>query len=161
MGLGFQVLAAARAARDGADIEEAIRIVEQMKANTGVIFAVPNLDHLRKGGRIGLAQALLGSALSMVQVLEIDNGPISPLEQVRTRSKAISRIVDIVEQRLQGAHPRRIAVLHSDAEDAAWQINQLAQARLDPDEQLMLEVSQILAIHVGPGAFGMAYSTGA
>jgi len=97
----------------------------------------------------------------MTPILEIDNGPIRPVTRVRTKEKALSRVVDLVEERVQQSRPRRIAVLHADAEGEAWLIKKEAQDRLDPDELLVSELNPILSIHVGPGVFGLAFSTGA
>jgi DegV family protein with EDD domain len=160
LALGFQALAAARLARDGGGVDEAVELVGRVRENSGLVFAVPDLDHLRRGGRIGLAQSLLGSALNMVPILEIQRGPITPVEQVRTKGRAMRALVSLVEARLGGSRPYRIGVLHSDAESLAWELQQAVKDRLGPDELFMLELNSILAIHVGPDAFGLAYSSG-
>ncbi|MGD8605240.1 MAG: DegV family protein [Anaerolineales bacterium] len=160
MALGFQALAAARLARDGGSIEDAVNLVERVRDNSGVVFAVPDLDHLRRGGRIGLAQSMLGSALKMVPILEIHRGPISPVERVRTKHNAIKALISHVEARLGGSRPYRIGILHSDAESEAWELQKAVKDQLQPDELFMQELHPILAIHVGPDAFGLAYSRG-
>lgn len=160
LGLGFQVLAAARAARAGASLTEALAAVKRAQANSGVVFAVPDLDHLRRGGRIGLAQSLLGGVLRMVPILELDQGPIRPVERTRTQAKALTRIVALVKERVGDERPRRMGVLHADAEDKAWQLKRLIEAELHPDELFLVELNPILAIHIGPDAFGIGYSSG-
>ncbi|MGA9533402.1 MAG: DegV family protein [Anaerolineales bacterium] len=160
LGMGFQVLAAARAAKEGATLEEAIRIVERAGPHCGVVFAVSDLGHLRKGGRIGFAQSLLGSALKTIPILAIDQGPIAPVGRTRSKAKAINELLDQVEMRLDGDRPYRLGVLHSDAEDVAWELRRAAEARFQPDEMLLEQLNSILAIHVGPDAFGLAYCSG-
>jgi DegV family protein with EDD domain len=160
MGLGFQVLAAARAARDGADVAAAVALVEKVQSNSGVVFAVPNLSYLRAGGRIGYALSLLGSALGLIPILEIRDGRVQPVGRARTKARARARVVDLVKERVRGSHPCRIAVLHADAETEAWQIMKSAEGRLNPDELLVSELNPVLAIHVGPETVGIAYSTG-
>ncbi|MGA9533726.1 MAG: DegV family protein [Anaerolineales bacterium] len=160
LGLGFQVLAAARAARDGADLEQALAVVRRVQANSGVVFAVPDLNYLRQGGRIGLAQSLLSNALRLVPILELDQGPIRPVERVRTQGRAISRLVELTKARVGDERPRRIGVLHADAENRAWQLKNLIEREMQPDELLLVELNPILAIHVGPGAFGIGYASG-
>jgi DegV family protein with EDD domain len=159
MALGFQALAAARLARDGGSFEEGIELVKMVRENSGVIFAVPDLDHLRKGGRIGLAASLLGSALNMIPILEINRGPITPVERVRTHHNAMKALISHVETRLGGERPYRIGVLHSDAESLAWELQKAVKDQLQPDELFMQELNPILAIHIGPDAFGLAYSS--
>jgi DegV family protein with EDD domain len=160
LALGFQVLAAARLEREGADLDQAVEAVKSLRDQSGVVFAVPALDYLRRGGRMGHAKAFLGSVLKMIPILEIREGPISPLSQVRTKRNAISEIVSTVETRLGGFRPYRIGVLHSDAESDAWLLRDAVQERFDPDELIVMELNPILAIHVGPNAFGLAYSFG-
>jgi DegV family protein with EDD domain len=160
LGLGFQVLAAARLARDGGELKDALKLLDFVRDHSGVVFAVPALEHLRKGGRIGFARSLLGSALDIVPILEIRGGPITPVDRVRTKNNALSALVAEVETRLDGERPYRIGVMHSDAESYAWRLRQEVEKRIQPDEIFTSELNPILAIHVGPDAFGLAYSQG-
>jgi DegV family protein with EDD domain len=160
LGLGFQVLAAARAAREGASLQEAVQVVEAARSKSGVVFAVPNLDFLRRGGRIGLGQSLVGALLRTIPILEIDEGPISPLGRARTKPKAIAELLDHVADRLGVDRPYRLGILHSDAEAEAWELKSAAEERFHPDELIVQQLNPILAIHVGPDAFGLAYSSG-
>ncbi|NEE42874.1 DegV family EDD domain-containing protein, partial [Streptomyces sp. SID7982] len=90
MALGFCALAAAEAAEAGGGLDEAVSAAEKRAAGTSAYFYVDTLDYLRRGGRIGTAQALLGSALAVKPILELDGGRIEMLEKVRTASKAIA-----------------------------------------------------------------------
>ena len=159
-GLGFQVLAAARAAREGKDLDELISIANQAKDVSGVLFSVTDLEYMRRGGRIGLAKSLLASTLRLDPILEIKSGPVTPVEQVRTSRRVIPRLLDLVEERLVGGRPYRLAVLHADVETRAWNLMSAARDRFDPDEMFVSELNPILGIHVGPGAIGLAYSSG-
>lgn len=160
LGLGFQVLAAARAARGGASLDEAVDIVEAAKSRTGVVFAVSDLGYLRRGGRIGLARSLLGSALKTIPILEVNQGPITPLGRARTVPKAIDDLLDRVEERLAAERPYRLGVVHADAESVAWELKAAAEERFRPEELIVQQLNPILAIHVGPDAFGLSYSSG-
>ncbi len=107
MGLGFPVLAAARAARDGADAEEVEAAVQRTATSTDVLFYVDTLEHLRRGGRIGAAAALLGTALAVKPLLHVVDGRIAPLEKVRTASKALARLEELAVQRRGRRRGRR------------------------------------------------------
>ncbi|CAM5306181.1 Protein DegV [Streptomyces alboniger] len=99
MALGFCALSAAEAAEAGDSAEEAVAAAEKRAAGTSAYFYVDTLDYLRRGGRIGAAQALLGSALAVKPLLKLDDGRIDMLEKVRTASKAIARLEEIVVER--------------------------------------------------------------
>ncbi|OGO17052.1 MAG: hypothetical protein A2Z14_09075, partial [Chloroflexi bacterium RBG_16_48_8] len=87
MELGFQVLAAARAAEAGKSFAEVVEITKRARDNTGVMFVVDTLEYLHRGGRIGGASRLLGTALSLKPLLYVNDGRVEPLENVRTKGK--------------------------------------------------------------------------
>ncbi|MYR46979.1 DegV family protein, partial [Streptomyces sp. SID5910] len=116
MALGFCALAAAGAAESGGTVDEAVTAAEKRAAGTAAYFYVDTLDYLRRGGRIGAAQALFGSALAVKPLLQLGGGRIEPLEKVRTASKAIARLEEIVADRA-GSAPVDIAVHHLAAPD--------------------------------------------
>lgn len=158
MAMGFQVLAAARAAQDGKSYEEVLRISREAKQHTGVVLMVDTLEFLHRGGRIGGAARLLGTALNLKPILELQEGVIEPVDRVRTRSKAIARLLDLLEERIAGRPNVRLAVLHAAAEQAAKDLLAQAAARVHPVEQVFSEVSPVVGAHVGPGTIGMCYS---
>ena len=94
MGLGFAVLAAATLAKGGASLDEVAAEAGRVAAGTRLLFYVDTLEHLRRGGRIGAAAALLGTALSVKPLLHVVDGAIAPLERVRTTARAIARMED-------------------------------------------------------------------
>ncbi len=160
MAMGFQVLAAARAARDGANLVEAVAIAEKAREHTGVFFAVDTLEFLHRGGRIGGAQRFIGTALNMKPVLELKDGRVEPIERIRTRSKALERVITLVEERTRGKTPIHLATLHANAEAEARKILEEANARLQAVESILTEVSPVVGTHAGPGTIGLAYMAG-
>ncbi|MFG2945810.1 DegV family protein [Streptomyces adustus] len=159
MALGFCALAAARAAEAGGTADEAVTAAEKRAAGTSAYFYVDTLDYLRRGGRIGAAQALLGSALAVKPLLQLDGGRIGPLEKVRTASKAIARIEEIVADRA-GSAPVDIAVHHLDALDRASALADRLRTRLPGLADLHLsEVGAVIGAHTGPGLLGVVVST--
>lgn len=159
MELGFQVLAAVRAAEVGKSFEEVVAIAEEAKKHTGVYFVVDTLEFLHRGGRIGGAQRLIGTALSMKPILNVVEGRIEPFESVRTKKKAFARLLDVVEQETTGKPNVRLASLHAIAEEDAEYLLDEAIKRMNPVESMMSEVSPAVGTHVGPGTVGLAFST--
>jgi DegV family protein with EDD domain len=161
MELGFHVLQAARAIEQGASLQEAKAIAEKARQYSGVILSPETLEFLHRGGRIGGASRWFGTALRIKPLLEIRDGLVQPLEKIRTRRKALARLVEItVERAQQGGHPIRLAALHANAEDdARWLLAQ-ASAQLHPEEALVSDVSPVVGTHVGPGTVALAYMAG-
>jgi DegV family protein with EDD domain len=159
MAMGFQVLAAARAREAGASFEEAIEIARQARDRTGVFFVVDTLEYLHRGGRIGGASKLFGTALNIKPLLHIDDGRVESFEKVRTKSKAIERMLEVVEERLDGEKLVRIAALHVAAESEAAEVLEKAKQRFDPGESMIAVVSPVVGNHAGPGTVGIVYAT--
>jgi DegV family protein with EDD domain len=160
MAMGFHVLAAARAAQAGANLAECRKLAEEAQKHTGVYFVVDTLEFLRRGGRIGGAQAMLGSALNLKPLLELREGRIESVEKVRTKRKAVNRMIDLVVEQVAGRTPVRLATLHANAEDEAKSALETAAARLNPVEQILASVSPVIGSHAGPGTVGLAYMAG-
>jgi DegV family protein with EDD domain len=160
MALGFQVLAAARAADEGKSFDEVLAVARRAREHTGVIFVVDTLEFLHRGGRIGGASKLLGTALNIKPLLELREGRIEPIERVRTKAKALARMLDVLEERLQGRTPVRLAVLHAAAEDEARGVLEQPARRFSPVESLLTDASPVVGAHAGPGTVGLAYSVG-
>jgi DegV family protein with EDD domain len=158
MAMGFQVLAAARAAEAGKSFDEVLAVAKDAKNHTGVVLVVDTLEFLHRGGRIGGAARLLGTALNLKPILELQDGVIEAVERVRTRSKAQARLLGLLEERINGRPNLRLAVLHAAAEREARQLLDEAAKRLNPMETVFSEVSPVVGAHVGPGTLGLAYS---
>lgn len=156
MGLGFVVLAAAQAARDGADAEAVAAAAAAV--DTDVLFYVDTLEHLRRGGRIGAAAALFGTALAVKPLLHVTGGQIAPLEKVRTASKALARLEELAVQRA-GDGPVDLAVHHLAAPDKAAALAARLAERLPSAAALHVsEVGAVVGAHVGPGLLGVVVS---
>ncbi len=160
MALGFQVLTAARAARDGASLSETVALAEKSRDYTGVFFAVDTLEFLHRGGRIGGAQRFIGTALNMKPVLQLRDGRVEAIERIRTRGKALERVIQLVEEQTHGKSPVRLATLHANAEAEAVRMLEEAGSRMHPDESLLTAVSPAVGVHAGPGTIGLAYMAG-
>lgn len=155
MGLGFAALHAATAASEGADPEEVEKAAMSAVRASKTVFVVETLEYLRRGGRIGAAAALLGTALAVKPLLHIDDGRIEPLEKVRTMNRATARLVDLAEQ-VAGDEPVEVAVHHlASAERAAELANRLEERLSIPDGCLVSELGAVIGAHTGPGVIGV------
>ncbi|MFI7240730.1 DegV family protein [Streptomyces qinglanensis] len=160
MALGFCALAAAEAAEAGASLDEAVAAAEKRAEGISAVFYVDTLDYLRRGGRIGAAQALLGSALAVKPLLEVADGRIGMLEKVRTASKAIARLEEIVVERAGDARVD-VAVHHLAAAERAEQLAERFRARVPGLRELHVsEVGAVIGAHTGPGLLGAVLSLG-
>ncbi len=160
MAMGFVALAAARASEQGASLSECEKLALKARECVGVYFVVDTLEFLRRGGRIGGAQAMLGSALNLKPLLALVDGKIEAVEKIRTKSKALDRLVEIVVEKAEGKTPIRLATLHANAEAEAHRVLEAAAARLHPVESVFASVSPVIGSHAGPGTVGLAYMTG-
>ncbi|MFF3907024.1 DegV family protein [Streptomyces sp. NPDC001848] len=158
MALGFCALAAAEAAEAGGTVDDAVTAAEKRAADTSAYFYVDTLDYLRRGGRIGAAQALLGSALAVKPLLQLNGGRIELLEKVRTASKAIARLEEIVAERA-GNGQVDIAVHHLAAAERASALADRLRARVPGLADLHVsEVGAVIGAHTGPGLLGAVVS---
>jgi DegV family protein with EDD domain len=155
MGSGFAVLAAARTAATGADARAVAESAREVAAATRTLFVVDTLEHLRRGGRIGSAAAILGSALAVKPVLHVQDGRVVPLEKVRTSARALQRLVQRTVE-LAGGRPVSIAVHHLAAPERAEQLASLIRQQLPTLRELHVsELGAAIGAHVGPGAVGV------
>lgn len=158
MALGFCALSAAETAESGGTLDEAVAAAEKRAESTAAYFYVDTLDYLRRGGRIGAAQALLGSALAVKPLLQLDEGRIELREKVRTASKAIARLEEIVVERA-GLSPVDIAVQHLAAGERAAALAERLRERVPGLAELYVsEVGAVIGAHTGPGLLGAVVS---
>ncbi|WP_225075103.1 DegV family protein [Streptomyces sp. CoT10] len=158
MALGFCALAAAEAAEAGGTVDEAVAAAEKRAGGTSAFFYVDTLDYLRRGGRIGAAQALLGSALAVKPLLQLQDGRIELLEKVRTASKAIARLEEIVAERAGDADVD-VAVHHLAAPERASALADRLRTRVSGLADLHVsEVGAVIGAHTGPGLLGVVVS---
>ncbi|QYN37650.1 DegV family protein [Pseudonocardia sp. DSM 110487] len=155
MGLGFAVLAAAEAARVGSPGVEVAAAAEAVAARCRLFFSVETLDRLRRGGRIGAAAALVGTALAVKPLLHVAQGRIVPLEKVRTTARAAQRLVELAVK-AAGDGPVDLAVHHLAAASRAEEVAARLRERLPHVARLLVsEVGAVIGAHVGPGLLGV------
>ena len=152
-GLGSIVLAAASAARDGASADAIVELVEQLRSRTRIYATLDTLDNLKKGGRIGGAQAALGTILSIKPLLDLSSGEVVAAGKQRTRKRSL----DWVRQQLADAGPvEHLAVLHSNATDIDDFLSSIADIPGAKDARVNL-IGAVIGTHGGPGVIGLTY----
>ncbi len=156
MALGMLVIAAAQAAEAGKSRDEVVATVNALIPKLNLIFVLDTLEYLRRGGRIGGAKALMGTLLNVKPLLQLEDGQVEPLEQPRSRAKALKRLLEIVEERADH-RPLHVSVLHAECPDEATELKKEILRRFDVKEFLMTEIGPVIGVHTGPGAVGIGF----
>ncbi len=160
MSLGWQVLAAARAREAGGDVQTMLSAAKQARDNMVLMISLDTLKFLHKGGRIGGAQKFLGTALNFKPILEIIDGAFEGVERIRTRTKALNRLVELLIDRIGGRAPVHLAAMHANSCDRAAQLIEMAGSQIELEQSTISEVSPAVGVHLGPGAVGFAFMAG-
>jgi DegV family protein with EDD domain len=152
-GHGLMAIAAANAAAGGADLQGAADAAMALRETSRILFAVDTLEFLRRGGRIGAAQALLGSALKIKPILSIDS-EIFPVERVRTSGRAADRLIrELQERRDEGADV--FFIQHVRAPEAAARIGERGAEIYGRPPEFISEIGPVIGTHTGPGLLGV------
>ena len=156
MGLGFVALAATTAAAGGGSLDEVQKAAVDHAGRTTILFYVDTLEFLRRGGRIGAAEALLGTALSVKPILHVVDGAIVVRDKVRTAGRALAKLVDLAVE-ASGDGEGDIAVHHLGTPDRAAALADAVTMRLEDRirDCYITEIGAVVAAHVGPGVAGI------
>jgi DegV family protein with EDD domain len=152
-GMGLLVLAGAAAAAAGAGGEEVLARVREAREGLKMWFAIDTLEYLRRGGRIGLARAWLGSALKIKPILTLEE-EITPVERVRTRSRAIERLRDYARQRHE-SNADAWVVQHIQDPETAAELADYCRGLFGRRPVFISEIGPVIGAHVGPGLLGV------
>lgn len=158
MALGLLVIAAAQAAAAGKSRDEVVATINALIPKLNLIFVLDTLEYLRRGGRIGGARALVGTLLNVKPMLEVKGGQVEPLEQPRSRAKALARLMEVLAERSQ-QRPLHVAVLHANARADAEEIAKQVRSQYECKEFFIAEIGPAIGVHVGPNAVGLAFYT--
>ena len=156
-GLGTMVLAAGRTANNDASAEEVVSVVANLKQRTYVYAALDTLENLKKGGRIGNAQALFGNMLSIKPIIDFSSGVVEEAAKLRTRKKSLVWLRDKLAE--HGDRVENLSVLHAQAEDIEDFLELLATVA-DPSTTRVGSLGPVVASHAGPGVVGMCFTLG-
>jgi len=150
MGLGFAVLAGARAAAEGAAADRVTSLIDRKARASTSLFYVDTLEYLRRGGRIGAARAAVGQALQVKPILQILDGEVMPLERVRTSAKALTRLTELTLAATLGRSVE-VAVQHLDAADRAEALAATLTEALPHSRVILCPLGAVVGAHTGPG----------
>lgn len=156
MGQGFVVLEAARAAARGASLAEVLERAEEVAARTHLLFTLDTFEYLHRGGRIGRAASLVGTALQIRPVLYLDGGHVDVMAKPRTKPKAIRLILQRIAEAAEGRQ-LHAAVFHADVPQEAEDLRQILAERFNCVELYVTEFTPVMGAHTGPGLVGVAF----
>jgi DegV family protein with EDD domain len=156
MGQGFVVLAAARKAAEGASMEAVAARARDVAAKMNLLATIGTLEYLHRGGRIGSAATLLGTALQIKPVLYVADGHVDVFARPRTKSKAIRVMLDYIAEQANG-QPLHVAVLHADVPEEAERLRQEIAREFHCDELYVTELTPVMGAHTGPGVLGIVF----
>ena len=151
--LGYVALAGAAVARGGGDVEAVAARVREASEQVHLWFAVDTLEFLRRGGRIGAAQAWLGGALKIKPILTLSH-EITPVERVRTSGRAFERMLEFLRSEHEEGHDAWI-VQHIQAHEQAERLAAAGREIFGTDPLFVSEIGPVIGAHVGPGLLGV------
>lgn len=163
MAQGFQCLMGAHVAQQGGSRQEVAKAMVGMDDKVTLVFLLDTLEYLKRGGRIGKAQAWLGTMFNVKPILEIAHARVEPLERVRSRKAGLLRMLELVQNPphtngpRKGDGPLHISILHARAPESALQLESEIRARFNVAELVMAEIGPTIAVHTGPDALGLAF----
>jgi DegV family protein with EDD domain len=155
LGTGWMVLEAARAAEAGQPLEAILRRLEHIRSSSRLFLTPATLKYLQMSGRVGRLQGALASLLNVKPIIYLEGGLLEASEKIRTRSKALERLVDLLAESFSPEVPLNAAVIHARAADEAEMVKRSIQERFRIDELLMEDLVASLAVHGGPGILGV------
>ncbi|MGM9929676.1 MAG: DegV family protein [Bacillus sp. (in: firmicutes)] len=154
---GFYVLEAAKMAQNGENPERIMERLAEMKQSMRAYFMVDDLTNLQRGGRLSSAQALLGSLLQVKPVLHFEDKVIVPFEKIRTRKKALKRIIELLEEDAKTGVPMEAVIIHANREEEANELKAELEAKLPNVEFSISYFGPVIGTHLGEGAMGIGW----
>lgn len=154
---GFYVLEAAEMAAAGKNAAEIMERLEEMRKTLKAYFMVDDLSHLQRGGRLSSAQALIGSLLQVKPLLHFENKLIVPFEKIRTRKKAMKRIVELLGEAVKGGEPHRAVIIHANREQEAFDWKAELEEQYPHVEFVISYFGPVIGTHLGEGSMGLGW----
>lgn len=156
MAQGFVVLEAARAAADGADLETVVARAQAVASRVHLLATIGTLEYLHRGGRIGGAATLLGTALQIKPVLYLADGHVDVFAKPRTQTKATKVMLRQISQQANG-RPLHLAIFHADAPGQAEELRTRIAQQFHCVELYVTEMTPVMGAHTGPGVLGVVF----
>lgn len=156
---GFYALRAAEMAKDGQGVASIIAALDKMKSNTRAYFMVDDLSHLQRGGRLNSAQAIIGSLLNIKPILHIVDGLIVPFEKIRTRKKALNRIMGMLEEDAATKQVKKVVFIHANNLAGAERLRDNFAENYPQIETIISYFGPVIGTHLGEGSLGVSWYT--
>ncbi|MGB8644192.1 MAG: DegV family protein [Anaerolineae bacterium] len=164
MAMGLQAIEGARAVRAGKSREEVAAAMLALNSRMRLVFLLDTLEYLRRGGRIGHAQAFIGGVFSIKPLLQIADGLVEPLERSRSMKAGMARLIDLINNppAIHGVAPKgngaiHATVLHAAYPEGADYLENEVRARFNVAEFYKGTIGPVIAVHTGPKAVGLAF----
>lgn len=156
---GFVVLAAAKAAADGKSLPEVLKAAESVQQRVNMVLTLDTLKYLAKGGRIGKAAQWAGTMLSIKPILEVSvaTGAIEPIERVRSRPKALRRLLGIMQERVGEGQKVHVSIDHANVPEEAEQLKSQISSLFDCTDIFINDWAPVAGVHCGPGVIGLSF----
>lgn len=154
---GFYALRAAEMVQDGQDVASIIATLDKMKSSTRAYFMVDDLSHLQRGGRLNSAQAIVGSLLNIKPILHIVEGLIVPFEKIRTRKKALNRIMGMLEEDAATKQVKRVVFIHANNLTGAERLRDRFAEKHPHIETIISYFGPVIGTHLGEGSLGVSW----
>jgi DegV family protein with EDD domain len=159
-GTGLHALAAARAAQQGKSMDDILKIVAGVRSRMQHFMSLSTLKYLQMGGRVSTFQSVFASLLNVKPILYVKDGTLTPYERVRTRSRSIERMLELMTQAV-GDQPVRLGIVHDSALEEAQQVLETLKKRINVQESFVDELDLALTCHSGPHMVGViGYAVG-
>lgn len=158
MAQGFYAIKAATMAKEGKSPQEILPVLDEMKENMRAYFMVDNLTHLQRGGRLSSAQAMIGSLLSIKPLLHFQDKVIVPFEKIRTRKKALKRIVDLLDEDVKKGKNLQATIIHANRLDEALEWKEELAKQYPQVEFNISYFGPVIGTHLGEGSMGLCWT---
>jgi DegV family protein with EDD domain len=155
LGTGYMVLEAARAAKAGQSRESILKRLEEIRDNMCLFLTPATLKYLQMSGRVGRLRTAFASLLNIKPVIKIEDGLLEACENVRTRAKAVNRVLELTEEAMGTTDPINIAAIHARCPEEGQALLEKAQARFNCQETLIGDLVASLTVHGGPGILAL------
>ena len=154
--MGFGVIAAAKKASTGGNMEEVTKAAKDIFSKVQFFFVLDTLDYLRRGGRVNLPAAVMANLLRVKPILTLNDGKVVPVARPRTRAKALEKLLDLMSKGTTDS-PLHIGIMHGDDLDGVAQLKQKITARYNYSELVITDFTPVMGAHTGPGLLGIAF----
>ncbi len=154
LGTGWMILEAARAIEEGKDLDSILQRLEYIRSTSTLFLTPAVLKYLQMSGRVGKLQGAIASLLNVKPIIALDDGALAAMENVRTRGKALERLLSLTEEAF-GDKELNVAVIHARAEEDGNKLLEAIQKRFNVKEYLMGDLVSSLAVHGGPGVVAL------